>query len=138
MKKIGRVLTAAFVAGSSLVGSLALAAPANAGSASNSWGAGDYHAGSDGLAEGYGALVWGSACNGLSAVKFYVQLTRTSDKVKIRSTTSWPSNGNTYSQSFQNSVSPGTWYYVRWFGQDVNENNGFSAPCSSAGFQSYA
>ena len=128
-----RVLPAALTAGAALVGALAVAAPAHAGGAWNTWGAGSYHAGYDGVASGSNFTLKGSGCGGGNARYFYVQLVQTSNGNKIKSTFSWPTDGNLYRQG-GSGTRGGVAYYTRWYGQDSHLNNGYSAPCAGAGF----
>ncbi|MFI6850080.1 MULTISPECIES: hypothetical protein [unclassified Kitasatospora] len=135
MRFHGRTASAAVVISGALLGALASAAPAQASGAWNEWGLGSYHAGLDGTAGSSDVTLGGFACGGWSARLFYVQLVR-SDGTKIRSTKSWAADGTYQYQTFYGATSPGTTYYVRWYGQDSNENNGFPAKCSGAGFDS--
>ncbi|RBQ18056.1 hypothetical protein DP939_22080 [Spongiactinospora rosea] len=96
------------------------------------WGAGKYHASSDFVPGASKIQIGGAGGSGGSAKQWYTQLVRTTDKKKILSTYSYPTDGQNHTHPPQARVATNTAYYLRWYGQDKNENNGKSAPWAKA------
>ncbi|MFD7256684.1 hypothetical protein [Streptomyces sp. NPDC059874] len=46
---------------------------------------------------------------------------------------SFPADNRVYTRG-GGEISAGTAYYVRWYGQNSNLGNGYSAPCGGGGF----
>ncbi|MET3987652.1 hypothetical protein [Streptomyces sp. PvR034] len=134
MSTLRKSLALTLAAGAAVAGSLLGAGTASAG-AWNDWGSGSYHAGYDGVAGSGSFTLKGRACGGGDARYFYVQLVRTRDSAKISSTYSYPADNQVYSQG-GSGISSGTAYYTRWYGQNNNLSNGYSAPCAGGGFDS--
>lgn len=129
MKKSRRMLMSSILVAGALGGSLALAAPASASTtASQTWdSSASYRASKDFVATSSEFVFGGTACSGGSASKYYVQLVKTSNSSKIKSSTSWSVGAWNY--QYGSGTSSGTAYYMRWYGQNSSESNGYSAPC---------
>jgi hypothetical protein len=124
------MLASLVVAVTALVG----VAPANAATlfSQTNASAQSYWASKDFVPTAGAVYIGGSAASGGSARYFYVQLVTTSGSNKVFSSYSWPANGATYSDNrLAVNAAGGVAYYIRWYGQDGNLNNGYTAPSSS-------
>lgn len=108
--------------------------PATAGNFQQGFGSGSYHASYDFIPGAANVRLGGWGCSGGTARYWYTQLVKTSGSVSQGSSYSYPANGVLYQDSRAHYTAGGTSYYGRWYGQDSNLNNGYSAPCSGINY----